>query len=563
LNFDGLLLTGGMLLAAGVVGGAIARWLHLPKLTGYLAAGIVMGHHVLDLLPEARINSISPPINDLAMALVLFVLGGQFHFRRIREQLKPVLALSAMESTITFTLVTLLTWPVLDHLPGAILLGIMAIAVAPATTVEVLREYRSEGLVSDSIRLLTALSNVWAVLIFEIALLALFALNGADTSPWEILWDVGGSLLFGIMAGHALILMQERIGQGNYSVALLTTLLLTIGACQLTGVPHMLAMLVTGAVVVNRSRYFQPIVDSMENFAQPAYVAFFVLGGIHLNFTVLVDHWLAASLYILARVIGKVVGARVGLRMLENPPAGLTGHAGPPIGLALLCQAGAAIALATLAGSYDPALGETLLSIVLGAVVVFELIGPLLVRHVVIAAAEVRMSQLLTHATSGEERQHWLSTVLRASRGRNLIAQNQTLHDLQVDQVMRRAVKSLPDHAQLDEVLRFANHSPFNHFPVINDQGCLLGTLSLQELQEVTYDRRLASLVIARDLISGDVQSSALEASCNLADAVKFFQQHPANTAAVVDNYHNGMLVGMIERAEVLGLVRKIQRTSP
>jgi Kef-type K+ transport system membrane component KefB/predicted transcriptional regulator len=555
----GILLTVGLLLVAGVIGGSLAKIFNLPKLTGYLAAGIAIGSQGFNLLPHHQVDALSMPVNELAMALVLFVLGGQFHFAAIRQHIRPLISMSLGEAAITFSLVTALTWPVLDSIGGAVLLGVMAVAVAPATTVEVLREYRAEGPVSDGLRLLCALSNVWAILFFEIALLVLFALSGFDASPWDAAWDVIGALLFGLMAGHVLILMQERIGRGNYSVALLTTLLLTIGVCQATGVPHMLAMLVTGAVVVNRSRFFEPVVASMDHFAQPAYVAFFVLSGMHLDFRVLVDNWVAASLYVLARVIGKVVGARVALRASKNAIPGLEANGGPPIGLGLLCQAGAAIALATLAKEYDEELGKQLLTIVLGAVVVFELLGPLFVRYVAIAAGEVRISELMKGGQREKEKLPWFRLVTRALRGRDIAAPGMTLDDLEVAQIMRRSPRVLDATASLDEVLRFANQSPFNQFPVVGEGDVLIGVIALQDLEQVTFDRRVAGLVIARDLVSAEPLQCSLAQSASLAEAVAFFQDYEPNTAAVVLDRDRGTLVGMIERAEVLGVVRSIQ----
>lgn len=557
MSAEGILLTGGSLLIAGVIGGNLAKRLNLPKLTGYLAAGIAIGDQGLDLLPHHHLDALSMPVNELAMALVLFVLGGQFRFATIREHLRPLMRMSLLESAITFALVAALTYPVLGSAGGAVLLGVMAIAVAPATTVEVLREYRADGPVSDGLRLLCALSNVWAIFFFEIALLVLFALSGFDASPWDAAWDVAGAILYGLVAGHALILMQERIGRGNYSVALLTTLLLTIGVCQLTGVPHMLAMLVTGVVVVNRSRFFEPVVDSMEHFAQPAYVAFFVLSGMHLDFGILVENWIAAGLYVLARVIGKVVGARAALRGAAGAIPGVEGQGGPPIGLGLLCQAGAAIALATLAAEYDEALGEQLLSIILGAVVVFELIGPLFVRHVAIAAGEVRFSELVKGGDRTEGKVPWFRSFHRAFHGRNLAASGTTLDDLLVEQLMRRMPRALDATTPLDEVLRFANHSPFNQFPVVLEGEVLLGVIALQDLEQVAFDRRVGGLVIAQDLISAEAPECSIKQNASLADAVQFFQSYQPNTAAVVDL--EGVLVGMIERAEVLRLVRSIQ----
>ncbi len=559
MAIEGILLTVGLLLVAGVVGGSIAKVFNLPKLTGYLAAGIAVGSQGFDLLPHHQVDALSMPVNELAMALVLFVLGGQFRFSAIRQHLRPLLSMSLAEAAITFGLVTALTWPVLDSIGGAVLLGVMAVAVAPATTVEVLREYRADGPVSDGLRMLCALSNVWAILFFEIALLVLFALSGFDASPWDAAWDMLGALLYGLVAGHALILMQERIGRGNYSVALLTTLLLTIGVCQATGVPHMLAMLVTGAVVVNRSRFFTPVVDSMEHFAQPAYVAFFVLSGMHLDFQILVDNWVAASLYVLARVIGKVIGARVALRASKDAIPGLEAVGGPPIGLGLLCQAGAAIALASLAKEYDEELGTQLLNIVLGAVVVFELLGPLFVRYVVIAAGEVRISELMKGGQREKDKLTWFRVVTRALRGRDIAAPGMTLDDLEVQQIMRRSPRVLDATASLDEVLRFANQSPFNQFPVVGEGDILLGVIALQDLEQVTFDRRVAGLVIARDLVSAEPSQCSIPQSASLAEAVAFFQDYEPNTAAVVLDRDRGTLVGMIERAEVLGLVRSIQ----
>lgn len=556
---DGVLLTVGLLLIAGVIAGSVAKVFNLPKLTGYLGAGILLGDQGFDLLPHAQVDALSTPVNELAMALVLFVLGGQFRLASIRDHLKPLLGMSLLEASATFFLVTALTYPVLGSASGSVLLGVMAVAVAPATTVEVLREYRAEGPVSDGLRLLCALSNIWAILFFEIALLVLFAMSGYDATPWDAAWDVLGALLYGLVAGHVLILMQERIGRGNYSVALLTTLLLTIGVCQSTGVPHMLAMLVTGAVVVNRSRFFEPVVGSMEHFAQPAYVAFFVLSGMHLDFQILVDHWVAASLYILARVIGKVIGARVALRATSGAIPGLEAHGGPPIGLGLLCQAGAAIALASLASEYDQELGEQLLSIILGAVVVFELAGPLFVRHVAIAAGEVRFSELMKGSHRDEDKTTWFRSVRRAFRGRDVASPGLTLDDLQVEQIMRRSPRVLDGKANLDHVLRFANQSPFNQFPVVGEGEKLLGVIAVQDLEQVTFDRRVAGLVIARDLVSAEPDQCSLPQTASLAEAVAFFQAYEPNTAAVIDHRDRGVLVGMIERAEVLGLVRSIQ----
>ncbi|MFK5956123.1 MAG: hypothetical protein QM477_06740, partial [Planctomycetota bacterium] len=353
MEFDSLLLLG-LLLAGGVLGGLVARILRLPTLTGYLAAGILFHWGSKEgWIDAAALEKLRLPINDLAMALALFVLGGQFRFgRRRNAALRKLLRGSLIETICTFVVVAGLSLPVIQSIPGAVLLGVLAIAVAPATTLEVLHEYNAKGPTTRMLKQLTAMSNVWAVILFEVTLLFLVLFSGGEVSLLDPLWDIGGALLYGLIAGHALILLQERVGHDNYAVPLLAVIFLTIGICAFTDVPHMLAFLVTGAVVANRSQLFSRITTAMDGYAQPAIVLFFVLSGSHLDFGLLLENGVAVGLYVLGRTLGKVLGTHVsvhGFKKLEQ----MRGDSTPPVGLGLLCQAGAAIALATYVADYD------------------------------------------------------------------------------------------------------------------------------------------------------------------------------------------------------------------
>ena len=237
----------------------------------------------------------------------------------------------------------------------------------------------------------------------------------------------------------------------------------------------------------------------------------------------------------------------------------LTGKGSPPLGLGLLCQAGAAIMLANLAKSYDPELGDLLLNIILGAVVVFEIVGPLLVKHVVVAAGEVQVGSLLTHGTHRREGVGLWGSLVRTFRGRKLDS-NHGLHEIQVNQIMRHVPKSLSASASLDEVLSFANHSPFNHFPVLTADGKLLGVIALADLADVAYDRRMASLVTAEDLAGLSVQQAALSSKASIEVAVEFFENFEGNTVAVTESHKDHTLVGMMERGEVLAVVRSFRK---
>lgn len=551
----GITLTIGLILGAGTICGAAVRLLRLPALTGYIVAGVLLGEHVLHALPEHDVESLSGPVFDFAMALVLFSLGGQFRAEKLKGQTMRLISAALLESCFTIGLVGLATWPVLGDPRPALLLGVLGVAVAPATTLVVLKELRAQGPLSDRITLLTGLSNLITVILFEVVLLLLlaFQVGGPESGgAWDIAWDLAGSLLLGLLAGHALILLQVRLGRGNTTLPLLTVIFLTIGIAQWQHIPHMLAFLVTGSVVANRSRLFEPITGSMDLFAKPAYVAFFVLGGLHIDFLVFQEVGWVIGVYVTVRTLGKVVGTR-----LAGNVAGLPLRSTQQAGPGLLCQAGAAIALAAVAGRYDPELSERLLNVILGGVAVFELAGPVLLRAVAIASGEVPMGQLLVHARRDNDGTDWWSAALRTLRGRRA-PRGADLERLCVADLVRPDAASLPVGAGLAEVLRFADHSPYNHFPVVDDSGRLAGVIPLSGLDEVVYDPKLAGLVIAEDLIEHSPDESSLPADATLAEAAGFFQGFPGNTAAIVKDRESRQFVGMLPRSEVLLLARHL-----
>ncbi|MBC8369434.1 MAG: cation:proton antiporter [Planctomycetes bacterium] len=551
----------GILLASGMIGGWLAHRFKLPTLTGYLAAGIGLSYSIHYLgIDHDSLEMMRLPINDFAMALALFVLGGQFKRRpnakTKNEQASTMIRASLAESLFTFVMVGILCTVALHDFKGGILLGVLAVAVAPATTLEVLHEYGAKGTATRTLKMLTALSNVWAIFAFELAMLVLFTLSGgSEIGISGPIWDAAGSVLYGLVAGHLLILFQERLGAGNYVVPLLVVILLTVGFCELTDVPHMLAFLVTGAVVANRSTFFNHITEAMDGYAQPAFVLFFVLSGSHLQFSELAENWLVVGLYVLGRVIGKIMGTNIGFNGLKSKPS-LGSSKNPPIGLGLLCQAGAAIALAGYVARYDAELSERLLAIILGSVVIFELIGPLLVKRVVIAAGEVDVGHLLSRTQSSNGNSSWFKAIRRTfSRNSNIVGN--APHEILIRDIMKPVVGALQRNEKMDKILSFANHSEFNHFPVVDADNTLLGVIALQDLSEVAYDHRVANLITAEDVVSLSPEQASLSAECSLADALAFFQDFNGNTVAIIEDYAAPTLCGMLERTEVLNLARR------
>ena len=131
-------LTIGVLLAACLAVAALMDWVRVPKVTAYLLVGVAVGHHGLNLVSPTAMHHLEP-FADMAMALVLFNLGSQFPLSKL-ARLRRLVPLSIGEQVATFAVVTIGVYLFSSNIGLAVLLGTLALATAPATTVLVLKE---------------------------------------------------------------------------------------------------------------------------------------------------------------------------------------------------------------------------------------------------------------------------------------------------------------------------------------------------------------------------------------------------------------------------------------
>jgi Kef-type K+ transport system membrane component KefB len=136
--------------------------------------------------------------------------------------------------------------------------------------------------------------------------------------------------------------------------------------------------MLAGTLVANLSRHHTRSFNEIEHIEWPFLVFFFVLSGASIDLYRL-DEALGLTLaYILLRLAGRYLGGMLGVRLARHRQAELPAN----LGLALTPQAGVAMGMALLAAERFPEHGPVLLSAVVASTVVFEILGPLLVRRV-------------------------------------------------------------------------------------------------------------------------------------------------------------------------------------
>lgn len=245
-------LTLGTLICAALIGGWLAQILRLPRVTAYLLVGLLFAPATYQAMP-ASLQAFMPqsapgyeqhiehldPIGKLAMALVLFVLGSHFPLNRFRKVLRRVLRLSAGELGLTFVFVCggMLLLPLEEvSWDAAILLGALALATAPATTILVLRENEAEGTVTEYATALVAINNLIAVIVFEVLYRGVHYYHygseaGVSREFMEFAADLCGSVALGPVAGLIISFGCGILATRRWLVLLVGMSTLVLGLC--------------------------------------------------------------------------------------------------------------------------------------------------------------------------------------------------------------------------------------------------------------------------------------------------------------------------------------------
>lgn len=561
-----LLITLSLLLLAALVAGSLTGPVRLPKVTAYLLTGVVLGSSGLNVVGQHEIELLKP-LAKLAIALVLFTLGCHFPLSRVRRIFKHCLRLSAGELGTTFVLVCAGVLLVGQAWQVAVLLGALALATAPATTVLVLKEAESEGPVTDYTKALLALNNLASIVLFELLLLLVFFVSNelGQSLIAELRFlaqDLFGSVLLGVASGLVVSFAYGLVSGSLRLVLLLAFILMPLALCQLHGMPYLVTFLAMGVVVANSSDQRRAVLEEIDRLTGFLCVVFFVVHGAELDLAALPAAGLVGIVYIVCRSAGKYLGIRWAATAGGEEPAVRRW-----LGTTLVAQAGAAIALSAAAVQHAEAAGGVLLelcskiqTIILGTVVVFEIAGPILIRRALVHAGEVPLAQAVSRSAmtwAEQARAVWNRLLLGA--GRNPW-EGRAAEELAVREVMRKNVKAIPQNATFSEVVDLIEHSFDNTYPVVGANRELVGMIRYRELSSALYDPDLGRLVLAADLATSAVW--VLQPDTPVGRAVDLFKLTRDDCLPVVTADQSQQLLGVVRRRDLLRLLARSHSSS-
>jgi Kef-type K+ transport system membrane component KefB len=388
----------GFMLMAAFVGGKLAVHIKLPRITGYLLVGLMVGPFVSGLLTQEMLIA-TKAIEGIAVALIALTAGGELRIEWVRQQARRLALITftgiLVVATTVFTVV-MLTRSILPFMHDKSLLqsgiialafGTIAVASSPVVTIAVIAENQAEGPLTRTILGVTILKDLCVIVLFAVLLaIAKDLLGGGDKTSLglTLLRELGGSVVVGLVFGIGISLFLRYLRRDT-PVFILAICFAIWQVATAFHLESLLIALTAGFWVENVSRVKgEDLIKGIERLSLPIYALFFAAAGAKVNLQALAQLWPFALLLAGTRAISIWVGTYLGAHLAAVEPA--VKRYG---WLGLISQAGVTLALATIVARTFPTWGLEIQPVIIAMIAIHELLGPIGFQFALKRAGEV------------------------------------------------------------------------------------------------------------------------------------------------------------------------------
>ena len=402
-------------LILGLLVTRLMRLIGLPNVTGYLLVGLIIGPYGLGKLVGVNLFDGLGIISTVALGFIGFSIGVEFKLSHIRQIGKSAITITfcqALAATLCVDLALLaIHWIGGDSImsaPEAIIMGAIATATAPAATLMVVRQYKAKGVVTGTLLPVVALDDAVGLIVFAISSSIAFSMASGEAITvlsilvWPLL-EIICSLAIGAAIGALLSVVPRFFkSRDNRTIGTIVCVFLSIGICMLFeymneegwmpfALSDLLVCMMAGAMFVNLRKDAPQIMDNTDHWTPVILMLFFILSGAELNVMMFFDRPIiivCIVTYIIFRCVGKYFGTMLGAAVTKSEK-----NVRNYLGITLFPQAGVAIGMATMCAKKftgDLAeIGQSIVTITMCAVLIYELVGPVLTKWALGKAGEI------------------------------------------------------------------------------------------------------------------------------------------------------------------------------
>lgn len=378
-----------IMLLAALLAGKVVKKLKLPNVTGYLVIGLLIGPNCFGIISSEVINHMSI-VTEFALGCIAFAIGAEFKISFLKKIGKPPIVIGVLEGLGAVTVVDTVLLILGYDVTFALAMGAIASATAAASTLMIVKQYKAKGPVTNTLLPVVALDDAVALVMFGLSMAIANVISSHGNAPiGKLLLDpvkeIFGGLLFGAVLGIIMVYaVKLYTGRGNRLAITILMICFCVGISDIVGFSSLLACMMLSMVFVNLSKFREKIYEPLERITPPIYMMFFIISGASLDVTIITSVGVVGIVYVVGRVVGKVLGTSVAARISKAPK-----EVRKYLGFTLVPQEGVAIGLATSAASSLPEYGAKIQTIVLCGVVIYELVGPVITKLALKKAGEI------------------------------------------------------------------------------------------------------------------------------------------------------------------------------
>jgi len=391
----------GVLLLGAWLVGRLFKSINLPKISGFLLFGLLLGPSLLGVVTKEQLPYLQL-VNDLAISLIALTAGGEIRLAALRARLRAVVTVTLFQIGVTFTGVGAMVFFMRDlfalsevnTLAGGIaiaaIVGIVATSGSPAVVIALLTETRAKGVLSELSLMVIVCMDLVLIVFFAVVMAIAGAVlaplmpdvdasgvSGASGLPMYLLVHLGGSLAAGVATGLLMSWYMHKVREHLGVFVILACFGIAL-VSELLGLEALIVALVAGMLVQNTwPDSSRRLFHTVEDLSLPVYCLFFAIAGAKTDLGIVGSLWVATLLLVTVRAAMLCIGATAGGHFARVERPARTWLWTPFISQAGLSLALAAIIQRTFEGA---PFATNLYNLVLAMIVVNELVGPILFK---------------------------------------------------------------------------------------------------------------------------------------------------------------------------------------
>lgn len=399
-------------LLAGLMMTRLFKPFKLPSVTAYLIAGVLIGVYGIGALGIDGLGFTSMEqlehlsiVSDVALGFIAFSIGTEFKLEELKHTGKQATVIGIFQAFVAAVLVDAALFVVHLMMPDklslaqVLTLGAIATATAPAATLMVVRQYKAKGPLTNLLLPIVALDDAVGLVMFAISFGIAKTLVSGNIDMISILVnplvEIVASLALGSLMGWLLTQLEKMFNSNtnrlNMTIAFvfmtvsLSSISFHMGPVHV-GFSSLLVCMMLGTVFCNLCPLSDDLMARADKWSSPLSALFFVISGAELELGVFADAAIVGIgiVYILFRCLGKYLGALVSARATHCDE-----NICKYLGITLFPQAGVALGMCSTAAQLGEQ-GNLIRNITLFAVLIYELVGPIMTKEALKAAGDIK-----------------------------------------------------------------------------------------------------------------------------------------------------------------------------